>query len=52
MEVNVMEATDEYEVGKHCMYSVQKGLMQRDKKPDALLTPLLYSYNAALNRDI
>lgn len=52
MELNIMDASDEYEVGKHCMYSAQKGLLQRDKKPDALLTPLLYSYNAALNRDL
>lgn len=52
MELNVMEATDEYEIGKHCVYSVQKGLLLRDKKPDALVTPLLYSYNTALNRDI
>jgi hypothetical protein len=51
-ETNLIPATDEYEVGKHCMYSRQKGLLQRDMKPDAILTPLLYSYNNLLSRNI
>ena len=51
-ETNILPATDEYEVGKHCMYSRQRGLLQRDIKPDALLTPLLYSYNNLLSRNI
>ena len=52
VENNIMNAPDEYEVGKHCIYSKQKGLMEQDIKPDALLTPLLYSYNSALNRSV
>lgn len=51
-EHNLVPATDEYEIGKHCIYSRQKGLLQQDMKPDAILTPLLYSYQNLLNRNI
>lgn len=47
-----MPATDEFEVGSKCLYSKLKGLVQADIKPDALLTPLLYSYNNVLNKNI
>jgi AAA+ superfamily predicted ATPase len=52
MELNIMQSPLDFEVGNRCIYTRQKGLLEQDIKPDALKTPLLYSYNNLLNKNI
>jgi len=45
-------AEQDFEVGSHCIYSKQKGMIDVDIKPDSLMTPLLYAYNNSLDSNV
>ena len=42
----------EFEVGSKVLYSRHKALSKTQLTPDALMTPFLYGYNCALQRNV
>jgi hypothetical protein len=51
MEQNIIPSTD-FDLSTQVLYSRQKSILDYDLKPDALMTPLLWAYNANVNSNI
>ena len=53
MDRSIIPAIKEFEVGSKVIYSHQRGaLPSKNIRADALMTPLLYSYNNAMDENI
>ena len=51
MEQNIIPSTD-FDLSTQVLYSRQKSILDYDLKPDALMTPLLWAYNANVNSNV
>ena len=51
MEQNIIPSTN-FDLSTSVLYSKQKSIVDFDLKPDALMTPLLWAYNANVNSNV
>ena len=49
---SIEPASSEFEVGSKVIYSRHRALSKVKLAPDAYLTPMLYGYNCALQRNV
>lgn len=52
MDRSIEPSTREFEVGSKVIYSRHRALSTMTLAPDAMLTPFLYGYNNAMNRNV
>lgn len=52
MNRSIEPATAEFEIGSKVIYSRHRALSKVKLAPDAFLTPLLYGYNCAMQRNV